>query len=234
MRLPLICGQCEKGTRLLYLHELRDAGVYEFICKNGHSSVTVLQEERFEVLFQLAANAILDGYYREAIASFTSSFETFCEFYLKVMGHKQDVEPSSFEKGLRIIVDRSERILGAYTMVYVLEHKMPPPTMPDDMVKLRNKVVHRGRIPNREEAEKYGQAVFNIIKPVLAHLKLEENEHLQSVISVRLNQVYAGLAKPPMTFTNPGIISIVRTDPKEQGFMDGLSELEKNRKTRGW
>ncbi len=71
--------------------ELRDDGRYEFTCENGHTTVTVLQEQKFEVLFDLGAHAILDGYYREAVASFTSSLERFYEFFIKAALFENDI-----------------------------------------------------------------------------------------------------------------------------------------------
>jgi hypothetical protein len=53
---------------------------------------------KFEVLFDLAANAIVDGYYREAIASFAASLERFFEFFVHVACLKQGVEEDVFEK----------------------------------------------------------------------------------------------------------------------------------------
>lgn len=55
-----------------------------FECQKGHKNFVILQEERFETLFQIGANAIIDGYYREAVNSFTTSLERFYEFSIKV------------------------------------------------------------------------------------------------------------------------------------------------------
>jgi hypothetical protein len=42
--------------------ELEDSGLYQLTCPRGHVSVTMMQAHKFEVLFDLAAYAILDGY----------------------------------------------------------------------------------------------------------------------------------------------------------------------------
>ena len=52
--------------------EFRDDGRYEITCPKGHSSFTIPQQQKFELLFDIGAYAITDGYYREAISSFTS------------------------------------------------------------------------------------------------------------------------------------------------------------------
>ncbi len=65
--------------------EFRDDGRYEVTCPKGHKSVTILQQQKFEVLFDIGAYAIVDGYYREAVSSFTSSLERFYEFFVKAV-----------------------------------------------------------------------------------------------------------------------------------------------------
>ncbi|WP_238149350.1 hypothetical protein [Arsenophonus endosymbiont of Aleurodicus floccissimus] len=65
--------------------EFKNDGRYEITCQNGHSSITFLQQQKFEILFDIGACAIIDGYYREAVSSFTSALERFYEFFIKVV-----------------------------------------------------------------------------------------------------------------------------------------------------
>lgn len=81
MRLLIPCMKClqelERPDEWFGRVEFRDDGCYEVVCRRGHSTVTLLQEEKYEVLFEIGVNAILDGYYREAVASFAASLERF-------------------------------------------------------------------------------------------------------------------------------------------------------------
>jgi hypothetical protein len=77
VKLPLTCAQC-MVENISEAHpvasvEFRDDGRYEVQCPRGHRSITILQQQKFEVLFQIGAYAIADGYYREAVSSFASS-----------------------------------------------------------------------------------------------------------------------------------------------------------------
>ena len=65
MKLPMSCMTCftEDGqprTEMMLL-ELRDDGLYTSTCDRGHTTVTAIQEEKFEILFDVAAMALLDG-----------------------------------------------------------------------------------------------------------------------------------------------------------------------------
>jgi hypothetical protein len=221
----------------VYLQELVDTGVYKFECANQHATTAYLREERFEILYELAANAILDGYYREGVTSFTSSFEAFCEFYLRVQGYKKGVPPDLYDKALNTVVARSERVLGAYTMNYTLEHKAPPPALQGHDVEFRNNVTHRGKIPSRKEAENYGQKIIDVIHPVLAKLKVHEMAHVSSVINARISRLCSQTSSttPPISMTFPGIINIARTSPDPHPILlHELTKLESRRKQLGW
>src|SRR6266852_7038801 len=93
MLIEMPCGTCSKENRpregrgviRMYPQEVRDDARYEVVCLRGHRSIVLLQEQKFEVLFELGANAILDRYYREAVMSFTASLEQFYEFAIYVL-----------------------------------------------------------------------------------------------------------------------------------------------------
>jgi len=61
MRLLIPCTKCfqDASTPTLALArvEVRDDGRYELTCPNGHESITLLQQEKFEVLVDIGAYA---------------------------------------------------------------------------------------------------------------------------------------------------------------------------------
>jgi hypothetical protein len=155
----------------LYPAELQDSGLYQLICRNGHNTFICVQEQKFEVLFELALNAIIDGYYREAIVSFSSCLERFYEFYLRVMCVKSELDKSIVNSAWKIISKQSERQFGAYTFVYLIKNKSHAPILSQENVTFRNDVIHKGKIPSRNEAIKYGEDILQIISPILSELK---------------------------------------------------------------
>lgn len=80
MRVSLYCMQCRlRGhpTSEWYSLEVRSNGLYHFTCDRGHANKTVVLNERFEILFDLALHAMIDGYCREAVSSAAASLERF-------------------------------------------------------------------------------------------------------------------------------------------------------------
>lgn len=61
--------------------QLADDGRYEITCEKEHRSVVILNNIKFELLFEIGLNATVDGYYREVVSSFASALERFYEFY---------------------------------------------------------------------------------------------------------------------------------------------------------
>ncbi|WP_378005896.1 hypothetical protein, partial [Aeromonas jandaei] len=188
MRLPFTCMKCtfDDGVNPFPPYpkyvELRDDGRYEFTCDKGHTTITVLQEQKFEVLFDLGAFAILDGYYREAIASFTSSLERFYEFFIKAYLFESGLTKETFNKAWKNVSQQSERQLGAFIFMYCKAFSESPELLPQRQIQLRNEVIHKGKIPSREEAVAYGQSVLNVINPILKRVKNSFPEGAQKVV----------------------------------------------------
>ena len=175
MKLPITCMQClednGKPSSARALVEFRDDGRYEFTCENGHRTTTILQQEIFEILFEIGGYAILDGYYREAVSSFTSSLEQFYEHFVKVvlLNRKADIE--SLRTTWKQIAKQTERQFGAFVITYLSEFGRPPVVLSNSKVQFRNDVIHRGRIPSHQQALEYGQAVLDVIGPQLVQLR---------------------------------------------------------------
>lgn len=168
MRLTLMCVQClqEQGrpggaSRV----EIRDDGCYVVTCPSGHTTVTVLQQQKFEVLFEIGTHAILDGYYREAVSSFTSSLERFYEYAIRIFLDNSSGSDELFKVTWKNVSNMSERQLGAFIFMWASHFKESPLLLHQDMVKFRNEVIHKGKIPSRAEALKYGEAVLDVLRP---------------------------------------------------------------------
>lgn len=163
MKLPLACMQCLRENGELSgdfsFVEFRDDGRYELTCKNGHQTTTILQQQKFEILFDIGAYAILDGYYREAVSSFTSSLERFYEFFIKAVLLSKGLDEGILQEAWKQVAKQSERQLGAFIITHVSSYGRPPLLMSNSKIEFRNDVIHRGKIPTRQEAVEYGQAI---------------------------------------------------------------------------
>ncbi len=157
--------------------ELNDENLYEFVCPKGHKALTQLQEQKFEILFDLASLALIDGYTKEAVASYSSSLERFIEYYILITSLKSKVTNDDFGKTWKQMAKQSERQLGAYFILRLMEKK--PTNWEEDRSTFRNKVIHQGYIPSSKEAIDYSQYVLTFIQNTLKELYETSKEYLE-------------------------------------------------------
>ncbi|WP_437793039.1 hypothetical protein [Sorangium sp. So ce693] len=176
--------------------DVGEHGVYEATCPQGHRIVCGVSNRRFELLFDAAALALVDGYYREAIATFASALERFFEFYIRVVLRNCGVGGKEIDGAWKLLGNRSERQLGAFCVTYLLHNKRPFEMLTRRMEELRNDVVHKGLFATRAQALEYGEYVYNVIYALIDELQREASESVrQEADDSYLREVRAGIGK---------------------------------------
>jgi len=233
MRIKITCFECCGGRDVAYAdvtsQPLRDDGLYRFTCSRGHVAIIVLEQLLFEVLAEVALQALLDGYCREAVSSFASSLERFYEFYFRVVSRTRGTEPATISAAWKLIQAQSERQLGAFVSLYLTENGKAPPLLGDVHVAVRNRVVHQGKIPTEAEAVAYGQAVVEYVQ---ARLNEMHPRHFQGIRDEVLEhqRVALQLLKPGET---PGFMAramgYVLHPVEDTGTLDVALTLKRRR-----
>lgn len=166
--------------------ELNDENLYEFICPKNHRSLTQLQEQKFEILFDIASLALIDGYTKEAVSSYSSSLERFIEYCLLIISLKNSVSIGCFSKTWKQMANQSERQLGAFLILCLQEGIVN--RIEENRSAFRNKVIHKGYIPSSKEAIDYGQYIMSFIQNTLKELNQTSNEFLQKAMHIHLTK----------------------------------------------
>lgn len=217
MKLPLTCPACMQEdlakARPFVLAELTDSNRYDTVCPRGHRAIVALQQQKFEMLFEIGLYAITDGYYREAVSSFTSSLERFYEFFVRAYFKQSDVDVAVVHEVWKAVASQSELQLGAYVMVYTSNLRRAPLLLPRRDVEFRNAVVHKGKIPTRAEAIDYGNVVLGLLRGAIRDarsafprgMELMTWEH---IASAAVNN--GGL--PVATTSIPTLVSLLEMD----------------------
>lgn len=245
MKLRVPCMQCfqEQGhpSDELMSVELRDDGLLNITCQNGHATVTAIQEQKYELLFELAVMALLDGYPREAATGMAASLERFYEFAIRTLCAKRGIDDSAFIAAWKLVANQSERQFGAFIFAYMLEAGTPPPTIDEakpthiagqdwknrPWKEFRNSVVHKGYMPSVSEAMAYGELVFNHIKELTIWLSENCSEALNKVafsrVAVAHNEAAGRLIS---TMSIPTLLSRTREGFPARTFMQAVEELK--------
>ncbi len=247
MRLPISCMECFRvdgsPSDVAMSVEIRDDGLYQVTCPRNHVTVTAIQEQKFEVLFDLGAMALLDDYTRESVSSMAASLERFFEYYVLVVSLKHDIAYEKFIKAWNPISRLSERQLGAFLFLYLIENKRPlEPLILDakpefegrsrkrtpTWIAFRNDVIHKGYIPSAEEVIEYGNLVYQFIYRLIGELKANCAEFMQKATFHHVARAHsAGAGQPVGTMSVPTLISLVRAEGPAQHLRETLPSLEK-------
>ena len=88
------------------------------------------------------------------VAGIVASLERFLEFYSVILT-KQGVSSEEMEKNWKLVSNQSERQLGAFFFIYLIENETSI-HLSNKHVSFRNKVIHKAYIPTYQEVMNYG------------------------------------------------------------------------------
>ncbi len=218
MRVPAQCPRCREvderrqsmhevssGKRshelhAVYLHEMNAADVHSgkltLRCEQGHTTVVTLPIPTFELLFDFGCSALLDGYPREAVTSFASSFERFEEFMCRFLLARRNISFEGVDAWWKEVATSSERQMGSFVALWISDFFGPPPLLPKKLVELRNDCVHKGRIPPESEANAYGEAVLRTEVSGIVTLRNCFDSELDYDDFVEHHIIHAGASEP--------------------------------------
>lgn len=136
------------------------SGKLTVTCANGHTVETAFSIPEFELLFDCALWDLLDANAVAAVVLFHVSFERFMEFACRFLMAWKNVSLEGIDEWWKLVARQSERQLGSFHSLWISEFKRRPPQLDQKLIKLRNELVHKGKISTSDKAKEYGQAVL--------------------------------------------------------------------------
>lgn len=215
MKIVNVCMKCAadgiSDNSVISYSQINDENIYQFTCQNGHKNVVIHQVEKFEMLFESAANAIMDGYFREAVSSIAASLERLYEFAIRVILAEKGMPFEQVENAWKHISRQSERQLGAFIFQYLDKFKTIPPLLPSKQVEFRNEVIHKGYFPNYDETIAFGEKTLELMFEIVLKLKEECDNGLRMVTLHRAHEAHKQaqeITNRPITMASPSIIDL--------------------------
>jgi hypothetical protein len=184
---PFLCPACSTTNPVEY----RDDNFYAYRCwKCAAKNAASLRHEKFEALFDFGSMAFLDGYNREAVANFATSLERFFEFYIRTVCLKRGIDNAIITNTWKIMAKQSERQLGAFVALYLLETGEAPSFLDANRLNIsfRNAVVHTGKIPPREETVEYADLIYGLTRQLLQSLHETAGESVGQVLAEQIRE----------------------------------------------
>lgn len=233
MRVPCFCMACQaidgkpcgNGQRL----PLVSSNFYIYHCPNGRATISVLQQQTFEVLSEIALIRLAEEAYDDTVSKFSTALERFFEFCSRIilLEHGEDTERIDDQYGSGVF-RLSERQIGAgLALIRISELKANKewPKIPklDDLARLRNKVVHTGYFPTRTEAVSHAKLISEYMAETLSFIAINHREACDKTIHhwIKKSTLLAidhakqmGVADPIIaTASLPMQISIIKNIP---------------------
>ena len=133
MKIKISCAYCDqtiqRGIGSCVFVPLNAGGAYEITCPYGHVYKSFLLNQHYDILFESGVTAFNCGFYKEAIFSFASSLERFYQFYIDFVCVKNEIFSDAANKTWKLVSSQSERQLGAFIFLYLLENNKEPNLM---------------------------------------------------------------------------------------------------------
>jgi len=198
-------------------------------CSKGHKSAILLQSQKFEVLLESAANALIEGYTLEAASSLSSAYERFFEFAINVFCKKSNTSKEALEETFKQVSKQSERQVGGFLFLHLLTFGNHY-TLNKKIPELRNKVIHQGYIPAPNEVADFGELIYNEIFTITALMKSSLSNEMQQVVidtvQRRNEKIPQGI--PRATTTGTMFFSLAMAEQKSS-FQEALESYREVR-----
>ena len=227
MKIFTTCMECQKElghpSFEPILADYYEQAVAYIHCSRGHKSAVMLQSQKFEILLESAANALIQGYTIEAASSLSAAYERFFEFSINVFCEKNSISQKSLDETFSQVSKYSERQIGGFLFLhlvtfgknYSLDKKIP---------EVRNKIIHQGYIPTPQEVMSFGELIYKEIYSITQSLKSDMATELQEVIKkdLLLKNKKIPLNMPRATSIGPMFFSLSMSQQKKN-FNEALA-----------
>lgn len=206
MKLKINCPKCNEENQgeefqeeIIKLKSIPRDFTIRFKCKNNHLNIIHLSDPLFSILFDKSVIAFVEENYRGCIFESASSLERFYEHAIRVLlieqkdfENKEIVE--SFNNAWRIIHKMSERQIGAFIMLFNKTTNRIPILLSNTLTNLRNDVIHKGYLPEKNEALKFLENVYSLIQ-TNRQIIANTNQDLYWLLDQRID--YENFINPP-------------------------------------
>lgn len=233
MKILTMCMECQKELGYPSFEPII-ADYYEealayIECSKGHKSAILLQSQKFEVLLESAANALIEGYTLEAASSLSSAYERFFEFAINVYCKKNNTSKEALNETFKQVSRQSERQVGGFLFLHLLTFGTHY-TLNKKIPELRNKVIHQGYIPTPDEVADLGELIYNEILTITALIKANLSSEMQQVVMDTVQRRNKKIPQdiPRATTTGTMFFSLAMAEQKDS-FQEALISYKEAR-----
>lgn len=220
--------------------EISDSNIHEATCARGHTYLVALTQHKHEVLFEIGAMALADGYPREAIATIAAALERFYELCIHIICASRRIPEGQLDATWRLVDAASERQFGAFLFSMLLWSNECPevidnkkPTLPNiaksntrTWKEFRNAVIHKGLLPPEHVAIEYCELVYAHINQLTEKLTSEHKaEWLAQAQRQATEAQQKNSEKELIVYAVPTTLFLARGTNAAGSFREALKQL---------
>lgn len=196
-------------------------------CSRGHKSAVLVQSQKFEVLLESGANALIAGFTLEAVSSFSAALERFYEFCVEVIAIHRKMPREVYEQMFKTMARQSERQMGAFLALHAVE--LGVAYIPDPKItEFRNAIIHKGQIPSPDQSHEFCSKVYDEILRLFKMLSKNFSTAIQEQVSHDVKVRWERVSKEMPTATASGTMffNLTHAEHKET-FKEALDQYVK-------
>lgn len=229
MKIKVTCKDCNEKVSIEIDDEKR---FVNYLCSAGHRNLLVVQSHISEILFDRACIFYQKGHYREAIFNFYGALEKYRELYIKFLLLHHNSSHENITNLWKEIKSSSERQYGAYCLMQSIVENTINISIDQNIRKIRNDVIHAGKLPTENESYRFGESVFTLIQKDHSFLK-KKGDYLSMLVQEIFYQDQVDETAPATTIIFPGFQLMGLEEDKGFGFILGNIKKHLNN-PRSW
>lgn len=215
-------------------------------CPRGHDYIGYITKERYDVLYESAVLSYLMGFELEAVLGFAASLERAQELFTMASLRSGGLELDTINEMWKLVARQSERQLGAFLVQWLLTTKGKF-EIQQSKTEFRNKVIHRGHIPLREETKDYASWVNERLFDIVEVLRKWSDGPLKELQNIHVSGAHTGavtelkrleleIRDVPLVSINPPYLTLLHMNEssfKRMSFDEVCVMARKTAKHRG-
>lgn len=171
MKIRHYCTKCKNYNQpeIINIQSIPQDFIVRIKCKEGHNQIIYQTNPLYSLLFDNSIIALMTKNYRACIFEAASALERFFEHAIRILiiphkeiGNMEKVK--QYNEAWKLIKNMSERQLGAFIMLFHNATNQSPILLNEKLISLRNNTIHKGYLPQEEEALQFLGNVYNLIQ----------------------------------------------------------------------
>jgi len=237
MKTYISCFECmreDNPSFLWEINEINDDLILESVCSFGHKSYLLLLNNKFEVLYDMGIDSLINNRPLESAVYLYLSLESVREWAIKaILKSREPFTQCEFEKMWHNLTKQSERLFGSYSALIFKEFGQSPPNVSIATIELRNRIIHKGYLPLVTEVQSMAKDITQTIVETVSLVRSNEKYWINPDLAERVSRfkelstnTLSGSSSLPTTFWSIKSLDVIKEITLEKAIQNVVKHNE--------